>query len=310
MRRFYISILMLSLSLFVFGQNILFSGKVYAGNSGIVGVAVTDGTNITYTDAKGKYRLPSDTTAEFVYITLPSGYDIPIVNGTPCFYVPINDKSQSKQTVNFELKKSDRDDYRHTVIAWADPQIYYEEELPLAANAAKDAEVLARQSNTPVYGVVCGDIVGDHPEYYDAIKTILTDTRIPFFFVPGNHDMTLNVRSNDWSKATYKKAFGPDYYSFNRGKIHYVALDDVFYLGRSYWYIAYLPEKQLAWLQQDLAAAPAGSTVVIILHIPTSTRETQERENMLNVMQNRRHLHERRNDAIQRSRSLCNRLYR
>jgi len=264
---------------------------VHDGVSGITGVAVTDGINITHTDAKGRYKLLSNATAEFVYITLPSGYDIPINNETPCFYVPVNDKSVSKQTINFELKKSVRDDYRHTMIAWADPQVYYEDELPLVLNAAKDAEALARQSNTPVYGVVCGDIVGDHPEHYEAIKKILTDTKIPFFFAAGNHDMTLNVRSNDLSKERFKKTFGPDYYSFNRGKIHYAVLDDVFYIGRGYLYISYLPEKQLAWLQQDLASVPAGSTVVVILHIPASTRETQDRENMLNVMQNRQYLY-------------------
>jgi hypothetical protein len=115
---------------------------------------------------------------------------------------------------------------------------------------------------------------------------------VPFFFALGNHDMTLDVRSDDWSKDTFKKNFGPDYYSFNRGKVHYVVLDDVFYVGRTYWYIAYLPEKQLAWLQQDLADVLAGSTVVIILHIPTYSRETQAQENMLNTLQNRRHLHE------------------
>jgi hypothetical protein len=273
-------------------RNILFSGKVHAGNSGIAGVAVTDGVNITHTDANGQYRLLSNASAEFVYITLPSGYDIPLNNGTPCFYVPVNDKFKPEQTINFELKKPARDDYRHTMIVWADPQVYYEDELPLAANAAKDVEALNRQSQTPVFGLVCGDIVGDHPEHYDAIKKILADTRTPFFFAPGNHDMTLNVRSDDWSKDTFKKTFGPDYYSFNRGKVHYVVLDDAFYVGRTYWYIAYLPEKQLAWLQQDLADVPAGSTVVVILHIPTSTRETEARENMLNVLQNRWHLHD------------------
>lgn len=273
-------------------RNILFSGKIHDGNSGIAGVAVTDGINITFTDSNGKYKLLSNATAEFVYITLPSGYDIPVKDGTPVFYVAVTDKSKPKQTVNFELSKSTRDDYRHTIIAWADPQVYYEDELPLMANAAKDLEALAKQSETPIYGVVCGDIVGDHPEHYGSIKKILSETGVPFFFSPGNHDMTLDVWSNDKARETFTKTFGPNYYSFNRGKVHYVVLDDPFYIGRTYWYIAYLPERQLAWLKQDLAGVPAGSTVAVILHIPTSTRETQARENMLNVLQNRQHLHE------------------
>ena len=273
-------------------RNILFTGKVHDSNSGIAGVAVTDGINITRTDANGNYKLLSNATAEFVYISLPSGYDVPMNGGTPDFYVSVPDKFQPEQVINFELKKSARDDYRHTMIAWADPQVYNEDELPLAENAAKDVAALAKQSETPVYGVVCGDIVGDHPEHYDAIKKMLSDTNVPFFFAAGNHDMTYNVRSNDLSKERYKKTFGPDYYSFNRGKIHYVILDDVFYVGRTYWYIAYLPGKQLAWLQQDLAGVPAGSTVVVALHIPTSTRSTQAEEPVRDVMQNRQYLYD------------------
>ena len=273
-------------------RNILFSGKVHDGRSGIAGVAVTDGVNITHTDAKGQYRLLSNATAEFVYITLPSGYDVPLKDGIPYFYVPVTDKSKTKQTIDFELKKSVMDDDNHTMIVWADPQIYYEEELSLTSHAAKDVEALAVSSKTPVYGVVCGDIVGDHPEFYDPLKKILTDTRVPFFFVPGNHDMRLNVRSDELSNDIYRRYFGPDYYSFNRGKVHYVALNDVFYIGRTYWYIGYLPERQLAWLQQDLAIVPAGSTVVVILHIPTNTRTTNPDEEMHKVLQNRQHLHE------------------
>jgi 3',5'-cyclic AMP phosphodiesterase CpdA len=140
--------------------------------------------------------------------------------------------------------------------------------------------------------VVCGDIVGDRPEHYEPLKKILSGTGVPFFFVPGNHDMKLNVRSDDLSNETYRKTFGPDYYSFNRGKVHYVALNNAFYAGRAYRYISYLPERQLAWLQQDLASVPEGSTVIVMMHIPSSTRETQAGEEMHKVLQNRQHLHE------------------
>ena len=271
-------------------RNITFSGKVHDGRSGIAGVAVTDGINITHTDAKGKYSLLSNATAEFVYITLPSGYDIPLKDGIPYFYVPLTDKSKIKQIINFELKKSNRDDYRHTMLVLADPQIYFEEELPLMVDAAKDIIALSEQYETPVYGLVCGDIVGNHPIHYAPLKKIFGDTRIPFFFSPGNHDVTWGVRSNERSKEIYKQNFGPNYYSFKRGKVHYVVLDNSFLLGRSY--VSYLTEQQLSWLQQDLASVPVGSTVIVVLHIPTSTRETPANESLGKVLQNRKHLHE------------------
>ena len=79
-------------------------------------------------------------------------------------------------------------------------------------------------------------------------------------------------------KTTLKQYFGPDYYSFNRGKVHYVILDDVFCVGRGSAAIVYLPEEQLRWLEQDLSRIKPGGTVVVSFHIPTYTREARNKE--------------------------------
>ena len=118
---------------------------------------------------------------------------------------------------------------------------------------------------------------------------------MPFFYVFGNHDMDTDVRTNDYSKRSFKERFGPTYYAFDRGKIHYVVLDDVFFLARSYLYAGYLEERQLRWLEQDLASVPAGSTVVVCLHIPTwscaARRGEWGKEQTNKVLNNRRALY-------------------
>ena len=96
---------------------------------------------------------------------------------------------------------------------------------------------------------------------------------MPFYQAMGNHDMKYYGRSNETATVTYEKHFGPAYYSFNKGKIHYVVLNDVFYIGRDYFYIGYLPEQQLAWLEKDLSFVPHGSTVVLTFHIPSALDE-------------------------------------
>ena len=90
---------------------------------------------------------------------------------------------------------------------------------------------------------------------------------IPFFQVIGNHDMNLDSRTDDYSARTFSDLFGPTYYSFNRGEVHYVVLDDVFFLGTSKKYIGYISEKQFAWLE-------AGSGK-IALPRPAHQRVTQ-----------------------------------
>ena len=72
-------------------------------------------------------------------------------------------------------------------------------------------------------------------------------------------------------------------------------LNDNFYIGRDYFYIGYLDEKQMAWLEKDLSYVEEGSTVVVTLHIPTtcskSDREQFKYDNIAGVMTNAKALH-------------------
>src|SRR5688572_1234581 len=56
-------------------------GMVHSKGKGIANVAVTDGINSTLTDKNGRYELVSNTTAEFVYISVPAGYTFPAEKG-------------------------------------------------------------------------------------------------------------------------------------------------------------------------------------------------------------------------------------
>jgi hypothetical protein len=120
-------------------------------------------------------------------------------------------------------------------------------------------------------------------------------TGIPFFQVIGNHDMTYTARTDEGSQQQFRQLFGPGYYSFNRGKVHYVMLDDVFFTGRGHSYIGYLTEAQLSWLEKDLQHVPAGNTVIVSLHIPTNTglreREGLKEDPAGGVVSNRDHLY-------------------
>ena len=83
--------------------------------------------------------------------------------------------------------------------------------------------------------------------------------------------MDLGTRSDALSTRTFNRLFGPTYYSFNRGEIHYVVLDDVFFTGKDKEYIGYITENQLAWLEQDLSHIEHGRTVVVCTHIPVAS---------------------------------------
>ena len=64
----------------------------------------------------------------------------------------------------------------------------------------------------------------------------------------------------------YHHYFGPDYYSFTRGGVHFVGLNTVDIDDQRYY--GHVDSLQLAWLERDLALVPADMPVVTFDHIP------------------------------------------
>jgi len=161
--------------------------------------------------------------------------------------------------------------------------------------SAPDLKQLAAQYGPNTFAIGCGDLVWDHFELFADYKKAVAITGVPFFQVIGNHDMDLTARTDEGSAQTFKSIFGPTYYSFNRGDIHYVVLDDVFFIGTAKKYIGYLTEQQLQWLEQDLSHVRPGSTVVVSLHIPAfnrqHVRDKQKEEPLGGVVSNRKELY-------------------
>lgn len=278
-------------------STITLEGMVKSNGKGIAGVAVTDGINVVLTDSNGKYKLASNASAEFVYISIPAGFAFPHVKGITGFYKKV-DHIKPVFTADFELQKLSGDDSKHTFIVWADPQIQTVEDARLLnAESAPDTRALIDSlgANALVHGIGCGDLVWDRFDLFPDYKLAIEKTGIPFFQVIGNHDMDIDSRTDDMSSTTFKNHFGPSYYSFNRGKVHYVVLDDVFFLGTSKKYIGYITEQQFSWLEQDLKQVKPGSTVVVSLHIPVNTgamrRNGLKEESIGGVVSNRKELY-------------------
>jgi hypothetical protein len=271
-------------------------GKVVSNGKGLAGVVVSDGYTVTATDKMGAYQLPLHSDAKFVFVTIPSGYHIPHEKGIARFYQRIS-KDQPVQTANFTLQKNEQDDNKHVLIVWADTQMVKDENAVELINvSAPDTAAVARSfGNIPVHGISVGDLVHDRADLYDEYSKAVEATGIPYFQIIGNHDQTYIARGDDGSQETFHSLFGPGYFSFNRGKVHYVFLDDVFFIGKGHNYMGYLTESQLNWLEQDLKYVPAGSTVIVSLHIPTFTdlvdREKLKEEPGGSMVSNREHLY-------------------
>ncbi|HSR67247.1 MAG TPA: calcineurin-like phosphoesterase family protein [Acidobacteriota bacterium] len=254
-------------------------GRVHAAGRGLASVALSDGVTVVDSDAEGYFELVGDTRARFLSLSLPAGYAIPRnPTGTARLYAPLQPDQKGEAEVEFELRKLSRSDSRHTFYQLADPQTRTIDEMRWfqRETVPEVARLAAEQAGGTAFGIGCGDIMYDvlslYPEYEKGVQAM----GIPFFQVVGNHDLDFESHTNPGASSTFQSHFGPSHYSFNRGAVHYVVLNSVFWHGDGY--IGYLSEGQLAWLKQDLARVEAGSPVVVALHIPVNTTNPERRQ--------------------------------
>lgn len=242
-------------------------GKVSSEDGGIPNVVVTDGFQCVVTNKNGHFSLKPHKDASFIYISTPAGFLPEEEMNVPQFFKRI--EKNKKQKYDFLLKKNLNNDEKHILLVHADPQFFKEDNFEHYKDVVKDIQLL--KENYPgrdILGIDCGDLVGDKPELYPLYIEHLNRTGIPFYRLPGNHDLQFGGRTTETSTERYEKTFGPDHYSFNRGLVHYIVLNNVFYVGRDYFYMGYIDEKTFRWLEQDLAHVPMGSTIFVSMHIP------------------------------------------
>lgn len=238
---------------------------------GIEGVVVSDGLNVTLTDRNGRFQMEADMDSRWVFISTPAGYKSASLKGETLYYKEIKKKTRS---YDFVVEKKAIDDTRHKVIVIADPQISDRSELPELAQKAADIEETVKDfQGEDIFGLCLGDIVGWDHSIYPEYNKIMGKAGFEYRNIIGNHDMTNYGRSHETSLKNYEDNFGPSWYSFNAGKVHYIVLNDNFFIGRDWYYIGYIDERQLQWMERDLAYVPKDHKVVVSLHIPTTLSE-------------------------------------
>ncbi len=253
----------------------LITGSVTCDGKGIENVVVTDGIRCVLTDKKGVYRIPTLGESRFVYISTPAGYLTDCERTVPKFYHEVD--LQKTNRYDFRLKKNPKDDNHHVFILEADVQAGLEEHWKQYAPIVADCNELVREySHTDVFGLNCGDIFWDTPgKYFDAYMKQAEKLGFPVYRAIGNHDIDFNGRTHETSYRTFEGFFGPTRYSFNKGKAHYIVVNNNFFVGREYFYIGYVDEQTMKWLEEDLSYVPEGTLVFFMTHIPTRITEKE-----------------------------------
>jgi len=255
-------------------------GSVTVDRRGVGGVAVSDGLQVVRTGPDGVFELVTSVAREFVHLSVPRGHEIPTsATGTGTFYRRIQPDASGDMRASFTLRALEWDDARHAALIMADVQTqnafemdrYHSETVPDVR------DTIAALGQHEVIGISAGDIMFDDLSLYPRYEEAVARMGVPFFQAVGNHDLDFDGGTDEATTRTFSEHFGPRYYSFDRGDVHYVVLDDVMYHGSGY--IGYLDHDQLTWLENDLALVESGRPVLVVTHIPVvGTRHLREGE--------------------------------
>lgn len=251
------------------GKGKTIKGRVAEQGKGIANVVVSDGYSVVLTDKKGRYNLTAHDRATMVWVSTPAGYEFLAENSIARHYHQFQEGRN--QEFNFDLKRLQQQDDQHKFIIWADPQVRNKKDVKqMMETSLPDtvAVIKAMGTDTLVHGICVGDIVWDFHEYFADYNKAVATMGIPFFQTLGNHDMDYRKGGDETSDVTFKATYGPTYYSFNRGKVHYVVMDNVRYLGREREYDGYFTQEQLDWLKKDLQYVAKDQLLIINVHIP------------------------------------------
>jgi hypothetical protein len=245
-------------------------GHVLSAGKGIRNVVVSDGYTVVLTDKKGRYEFVPHPEAVSLFMSTPSDYAFANENGIARHYRLLQD-IDLKKDIDFDLAPLEQDDKEHQFIIWADPQVANAKDVEkMMTQSVPDVKKLVRNAgpNTLIHGITVGDIVWDKQELFKEYDKGVREMGIPFFQCLGNHDMDYRKGGDETSDDTFQKTYGPTYYSFNRGDVHYVVMDNVRYLGKDRDYDGYFQQHQLDWLQKDLSFVAKDKLIVLCVHIP------------------------------------------
>ena len=236
------------------------------------GVVVSDGYTCAATDATGRYTLERNPSAYYVYYSTPADCKVEVdpSTGLPLFYQRLS-KSQSQY--DFTLtRQAVETQFRMLVIG--DPQVGSGAELyRFQQETIKDIKAyVEKQADLPTYAITLGDLVANEWDLFPNMREAMSVTKtgnVPIFQTIGNHDHEFPQVSNTAAQRQYESYFGPVNYSFTRGDVHFVSMDDIIHeaTGSSDYTGGFL-DWQYEWLKQDLSYVPKEKMVILCIHIP------------------------------------------
>jgi len=245
---------------------------------GVPDVVVSDGYQSVATDAKGWYQMKRRSGALYVNYSVPKDYKA----STTAFYKPLK---PAEKRYDFKLTRLNGDETHFNLLVMADPQVKSNHDVErFKSETMPDVRQTIANSKLPIYGLCLGDIVDEkHQELTNSMRVLLQSTSMPFFVTIGNHDKQTGKTGDEVTK-NFRDNFGPLNYSFNRGDVHFICLDNILY-NSTKDYKGGITDDVLAWMESDLKYISKDKMIVVFYHIPWRQTNNRNRTAMMKLLE-------------------------
>ena len=291
------------------------SGAAGAANPGLPGVLVSNGRDVAVTGADGRYTLPLPDEAT-LFVVKPAGFMPPLdpatnlprfarhhqPQGSPASldlqFEGIAPTGPLPASLDFQLVRQD-EPKAFDVVLVTDPQPETEAEVDFI----REDLIQALSHTDAKFGLTAGDVMFDDLSLYPRLNAIIGTIGLPWWNIGGNHDLNFEAPDRTYSRETFKRVYGPNYYAFFYGPTLFLMLDNVDYLGpdptkprQSGKYEGRFDEGQLEFVRNVLAHTPDETLIVAVMHIPLRTflgtdayQNTANKDAFFKLLERRKH---------------------
>ena len=249
--------------------------KTTDATTGAEGVSVTDGYSVVKTDREGRFSIVPDPSAVFLYLTRPSGHDV-VGN----WYKPLSAE------VDFSIKPAAGDESEYTFIHVTDTHVSRNRRS--LVGLSQFVNEVNGLTPGPRFVVNSGDLLdlnkallskpaSGHADFRHYVG-IMNHLKMPHYNVAGDHtDSSYRLEEfprgdHRCGKALYWEYLGPNFFSFEYGKIHFVSVDFGYHLGQRKILVNgknldyptnRVQPMHVKWLQRDMGHRSRGTFVVM-----------------------------------------------
>jgi hypothetical protein len=263
-----------------------------AGEPGLAGIPVSNSREVVLTDAEGRYTLPAEGDT-ILFVVNPSQWRTPVdpVTQLPrCYYVHRPEGSPKSRfggveatgllpaSVDFPLLRQEEPG-TFQVLMFGDTQPRNEQEVDYLVQ-----DIVTETSGMEVaFGATLGDLVFDNLSVFPAVIHGIGLIGAPWYHVIGNHDMNYDAPASHQAYETYARYFGPSWYAFNYGPVHFIVLNNIHWDVEKREYHSALGEAQLDFIANNLAHVSTDRLVVLMMHIPL--QDIRDRDRLFLLLQ-------------------------